>query len=71
MRLTVAQAEELDMLTAARAQLLGGQRLVKITRNGRAAEYAAADLDRLDARIAELEAIRDGRAARRALRFSL
>lgn len=71
MSLTTEQAQELAALTAARAALLAGERVAKISRNGRSVEYAQVDLDRLDARIAELEAIRDGRAKRRALRFSL
>jgi len=71
MSLTTEQAQELATLTAARAALLAGDRVAKISRNGRAVEYTAVDLDRLEARIVELEAIRDGRPKRRALRFSL
>lgn len=71
MSLTTEQAQELDKLIAARAALLAGERVAKITRNGRSVEYTAVDLGRLEARIAELESIRDGRPKRRALRFSL
>jgi hypothetical protein len=69
--LTSDQAAELAQLIAARTALISGGAVAEITKSGRTLKYAAADLDRIDARIAELEALRDGVRRRAALIFRL
>jgi len=71
MSLTSEQSAELAALRTARAALITGQRVAKVTKGDRTVEYSPADIDRIDARIAELESLAAGAPRRRAMIFRL
>lgn len=69
MALTTEEQADLTAYRTARRKLISGEAVAKVMSGGRTVEFAVADLDRLDKKISDLEAVSAGVPARGRLRF--